>query len=65
MKNSTTKGTTKSTKSKAKTTGSKKSGGCCNKSSAQESESDPFGSYTGNPVGWGIDEPPVQDADDL
>ena len=63
MKNSTTK-STKSTKSKAKTTGTKKSGGCC-KSSSQESESDPFGSYTGNPVGWGIDEPPVQDADDL
>ena len=65
MKNTTTKGTTKSTKSKAKTTGSKKSGGCCNKSSAQESESDPFGSYTGNPVGWGIDDTPVQDTDDL
>ena len=64
MKNSTTK-STKSTKSKAKTTGSKKSGGCCSKSSSQESESDPFGSYTGNPVGWGVDEPPVQDADDL
>lgn len=65
MKNSTTKGTTKSTKSKAKTTGTKKSGGCCNKSSEQESEADPFGSYTGNPVGWGVNEPPIQDADDL
>jgi hypothetical protein len=63
MKNSTTK-STKSTKSKAKTTGSKKSGCCC-KASSQESESDPFGSYTGKPVGWGIDEPTVQDADDL
>lgn len=63
MKNSTTKGT-KSNKSKAKTTGSKKGGGCC-KSSSQESEADPFGSYTGNPVGWGIGELPIQDVDDL
>ena len=35
------------------------------KSSAQESESDPSGSYTGNPVGWGKYADPVQDADDL
>ncbi len=63
MKNST-KTSTKQTKSKAKTTGGKK-GGCCNKSSEQESESDPFGSYTGNPIGWGELEIPIQDADDL
>ena len=35
------------------------------KKSSQESESDPSGSYTGNPVGWGKDDVPVQDADDL
>lgn len=35
------------------------------KSSAQESDSDPLGSYTGNPMGWGKYEDPVQDADDL
>ena len=35
------------------------------KKSAQESESDPSRSYTGNPVGWGKDAVPVQDADDL
>ena len=33
--------------------------------SSQESESDPSGSYTGNPIGWGIDALPVQDANDL
>lgn len=64
MKNSTTKGT-KSNKSKAKTTGNKKSGGCCKNSSQQESEADPFGSYTGNPVGWGVGATPIQDVDDL
>lgn len=35
------------------------------KKSSQESENDPSGSYTGNPVGWGKDAVPVQDADDL
>ena len=33
--------------------------------SSQESDSDPLGSYTGNPKGWGRDAVPVQDADDL
>ena len=35
------------------------------KHSSQEEESDPFGSYTGNPLGWGKYADPVQDADDL
>ena len=35
------------------------------KNSSQEDEGDPFGSYTGNPLGWGKYEEPVQDADDL
>ena len=35
------------------------------KSSSQEDESDPQGSYTGNPIGWGKFAEPVQDADDL
>lgn len=30
-----------------------------------ESEADPFGTYTGNPIGFGKHEKPVQDADDL
>lgn len=33
--------------------------------SSQESDADPSGSYTGNPVGWGKNAKPVQDADDL
>ena len=36
-----------------------------NTKSSQESDSDPLGSYTGNPKGWGIGAVPVQDADDL
>ena len=46
---------------------SKKSGGGTrnSKNSSQEDESDPLGSYTGNPVGWGKYAEPVQDADDL
>ena len=44
----------------------KKSGGAKNtKNSSQEDEGDPFGSYTGNPLGWGKYADPVQDADDL
>ena len=35
------------------------------KNSAQEEEGDPQGSYTGNPIGWGKYEEPVQDVDDL
>lgn len=77
--NSTKSTGTKS--SNAKTTGktkgcSNKASNCSNcggkssrsknsKSSAQESDSDPSGSYTGNPVGWGKYADPVQDADDL
>ncbi|MGN1040344.1 MAG: hypothetical protein ACI4QL_02840 [Candidatus Fimimonas sp.] len=33
--------------------------------SSQESDTDPSGSYTGNPVGWGKNARPEQDADDL
>ena len=35
------------------------------KNSSQEDEGDPFGSYTGNPLGWGKYADPVQDVDDL
>ena len=35
------------------------------KNSSQEEEGDPLGSYTGNPIGWGKYDEPVQDADDL
>ena len=46
---------------------SKKSGGGTknSKNSSQEDEGDPFGSYTGNPLGWGKYADPVQDVDDL
>ena len=44
----------------------KKPGGARNaKNSSQEDESDPLGSYTGNPLGWGKYAQPVQDVDDL
>lgn len=33
--------------------------------SSSESDADPDGSYTGNPVGWGKYAKPVQDVDDL
>ncbi|MBQ2804896.1 MAG: hypothetical protein IJD18_01675 [Clostridia bacterium] len=63
MKNTKNCSGTKTTKNtKSKTTGASKS---TSKSKSQESESDPFGSYTGNPVGFGKYEQPVQDADDL
>lgn len=52
-----------------KTTCSCGKGGCCGRASQKEtdseSEADPFGSYTGNPNGFGKYEQPVQDADDL
>ncbi len=50
---------------------SNKSSDCCggskrnSKSSSQEEEGDPQGSYTGNPIDWGKYAEPVQDADDL
>ena len=53
----------KSTKSKSTTGTSRKSTKSAR--NTQQSESDPDGSYTGNPVGWGKYEQPVQDADDL
>ena len=76
MKSTKNSSNTKSTKSakgccnssakKSNCSGTKSSGGARNsKHSSQEEESDPFGSYTGNPVGWGKYADPVQDADDL
>lgn len=65
-----TKNTTKPSKNtKSGSTGKSKSTGCgggknC-KSSSQEEEGDPQGSYTGNPIGWGKFAEPVQDVDDL
>ena len=61
-----TKGCCSSSAKKTSNCSSKKSGGAKNsKHSSQEEESDPFGSYTGNPLGWGKYAEPVQDADDL
>lgn len=58
-------GTAKNTKSKnTKSSNSTKKTSKSSKSST-ESDSDPSGSYTGNPVGWGKYAVPVQDADDL
>ncbi len=58
---------TKSCGSSTKNTSGKSSGGSAknSKNSSQEDEGDPFGSYTGNPLGWGKFAEPVQDADDL
>lgn len=72
-KNSTSTKSTKSAKGcdcgskNTSASSSKKSGGGSrnSKNSSQEEDSDPFGSYTGNPVGWGKYAEPVQDADDL
>ena len=61
-----TKGCCNSSAKKTSNCSSKKSGGARNsKNSSQEDESDPFGSYTGNPLGWGKYADPVQDVDDL
>ncbi len=49
---------------KCKSTKSKSNKSKANKNS-QESSTDPDGSYTGNPIGFGRYEMPVQDADDL
>lgn len=43
----------------------KNSGSNKTSSNKQESESDPDGSYTGNPAGWGEYAEPVVDVDDL
>ena len=63
----TTKGCSNSgAKNTSNTSSNKSSGGTRNsKNSSQEDESDPFGSYTGNPLGWGKYADPVQDVDDL
>lgn len=65
-KNCTGTKSTKNTKSASKSKTSNCSGKKNSKSSSsQESDSDPLGSYTGNPAGWGKYADPVQDADDL
>lgn len=60
------------TKTNAKSNGKTKGASNCSGKKAskqsknsQESDTDPAGSYTGNPVGWGKYAVPVQDADDL
>lgn len=60
-------GTAKKTKSKNTKTNncSNTTKNSKNAKSATEGESDPDGSYTGNPIGWGKYAEPVQDADDL
>ena len=67
MKSKNSSGTTKSTKKGSKncncSNSSKKN--CGSSKSSSESDSDPSGSYTGNPVGWGKYALPVQDVDDL
>lgn len=63
MKTKNSNGTAKTTK---KSNSAKNCKSCKNsKSDSSESESDPLGSYTGNPVGFGKYADPVQDADDL
>ena len=57
-----------STKTNSKSTGcsnSRKNGKTCKKSNSQESNADPDGSYTGNPLDAGKFSKPVQDVDDL
>lgn len=54
-------GAKKTTGSNSKSSGSAKN----SRNSSQEEEGDPYGSYTGNPVGWGKYAEPVQDVDDL
>lgn len=73
--NSTTKNcngsNTKARNTTAKNCKNKTNGGATNcgkntrNNSDSESDSDPFGSYTGNPSGFGKYAEPVQDADDL
>lgn len=60
----------KNTKTSGCSNSKNKTSDCCDgkrnsKSSSQEEEGDPQGSYTGNPIGWGKFADPVQDADDL
>ena len=68
-KNSSTKSTKNTKSSNCSNSKGKGSSNCCNskssKNSSEESDSDPQGSYTGNPVGWGKYAEPVQDVDDL
>ncbi len=67
--NKTNQSATKNcTKKNCKSTKTSDCGGGARKtrnSADTESDSDPLGSYTGNPVGLGKYEKPVQDADDL
>ena len=61
------KGCCNSSAKKTSNCSSKKTGGGTrnSKNSSQEDEGDPYGSYTGNPLGWGKYADPVQDVDDL
>ncbi|MCM1042971.1 MAG: hypothetical protein NC350_02035 [Corallococcus sp.] len=53
-------------KTNGKSSGSSAKKACGKKTSnKQSSSSDPDGSYTGNPLGWGKYAEPVQDVDDL
>ena len=63
MKTKNCNGTSKTTKKNCGTKNCKGAKG--SKSGSSESDSDPQGSYTGNPIGWGKYAEPVQDADDL
>jgi hypothetical protein len=58
--NAAKKGTDGGTKKGGNSGGTKKGG-----KRSGESETDPDGSYTGNPLGWGMYAQPVQDVDDL
>lgn len=63
MKTKNCNGTSKTTK---KNSSAKNCKSCKNsKSDSSESDSDPLGSYTGNPAVFGKYADPVQDADDL
>ena len=61
------KGCSNTSAKKSNCSGAKSSCGRAktSRNSSQEEDSDPYGSYTGNPVGWGKYAEPVQDADDL
>ena len=69
MKSTKNCSSTKTSNTKSKNTKSASHNGgkkaCKGSKSSQESDSDPLGSYTGNPTGWGKYAPPVQDVDDL
>ncbi len=59
------KTTNKSTHNTKKTKSAGRASNCRGCKNNMESKEDPDGSYTGNPVGLGKYEQPIQDADDL